>query len=258
MQSCPQHLIAFAHRLADAAAEVHRREFRRPLGAELKPDGSPVTVVDRQAEEAVRRLVRTHFPAHGVIGEELEPERPDADYVWVVDPLDGTRLYLLGIPQFAVLIGLAHRGRFILGLIDQPVLRDRWLGADGHGTTFNGEPVRTRPCASLAEAVVCRPGLEDNTLGYDAAMDAVSGRAAWTHWGVTPYVWGLLASGYLDLIVTAGPKLHDLAPLDPIIRNAGGAVCDWVGRPIDLSSRDHVVAAGDASLIGQVLPQLAI
>lgn len=256
MERCPEEFLDFAQHLADAAGAVHRRYFRKLVVVETKPDGSPVTRVDKEAELVVRNLVQERFPDHGVIGEEFPPLRQDADFVWVVDPLDGTKLFLLGIPQFGVLLALAHRGQFVLGVIDQPIVRDRWLGANGQGTYLNGMPVRTRPCPYLQEAVLCRPGIGDNTLGRDAAINRVSRRVRWVHWGVTCYDYGLLASGFIDLIVTAGPKLHDLAPLEPIIRSAGGVVSDWSGAPLTIASRDLLVACGDKALLIPVLREL--
>jgi histidinol phosphatase-like enzyme (inositol monophosphatase family) len=218
---------------------------------DIKPDGSPVTAVDRESERVFHELVEQRHPEHGVIGEEFESVRPDAEYVWVVDPLDGTRLFLMGIPQFAVLIALAYRGRFVLGVIDQPIVRDRWVGVDGVGTTLNGLPIQSRLCAGLEDAVLCRPGVGDNTLGRDGDIDRIAARTRWVQWGVVPCDYGLVASGFIDLVVSAGPKLHDLAPLDPIIRNAGGVVTDWQGRALDLASSGTVVAAGDPRLLGQ-------
>jgi inositol-phosphate phosphatase/L-galactose 1-phosphate phosphatase/histidinol-phosphatase len=255
--ACPRELVDFAAALADAVGAVHRRHFRRPVAVDTKADGTPVTRVDRDSEHVVRELIEHRYPEHGIIGEEFPPLRPGADYVWVIDPLDGTRLFLLGIPQFAVLIALAHQGRFVLGVIDQPIVRDRWVGADGSGTSLNGLPVQTRLCPGLSEAVLCRPGVGDNTLGRDADIDRVAARARWVQWGVMPCDYGLVASGFIDLVVSAGPKLHDLAPLDPIIRNAGGAVTDWQGADLTLASRDTVIAAGDAALIEPVARYLS-
>lgn len=256
LQPCPKDLLDFAQTLADAVAEVHRHHFRRPVRVEMKPDSTPVTEVDQEAERVVRELIRRTHPDHGIIGEEFPAERADAQWLWVIDPLDGTKLFLSGVPLFGTLIGLAHHRRFVLGLIDHAALGERWLGADGYGTTWNGEPVNTQACADLSEAVVCRPGIADHTLGRDADIDRASEGARWVHWGVTPYHVGLLASGFVDLIVTAGPKLHDLAPIDPIVRNAGGVATDWSGAGLDLSSRDLLLAAGDPALARQVLGRL--
>jgi histidinol phosphatase-like enzyme (inositol monophosphatase family) len=254
---CPPELVGFSAALADAVGAVHRRHFRKPVGVDIKADGSPVTGVDRESERVFRELVEHRYPEHGIVGEEFEAVRPEADLVWVVDPLDGTRLFLMGIPQFAVLIGLAYHGRFVLGVIDQPIVRDRWVGADGVGTTLNGLPIQSRLCPQLADAVLCRPGVGDNTRGRDADIDRVASDARWVQWGVMPCDYGLVASGFIDLVVTAGPRLHDLAPLDPIIRNAGGMVTDWQGRELDLGSSGTVIAAGDPRLIGPVAERLA-
>jgi fructose-1,6-bisphosphatase/inositol monophosphatase family enzyme len=127
----------------------------------MKPDGSPVTNVDLEVERAVREQLQRLVPAHGIRGEELPPAKPDAEYVWIVDPLDGTREFIQGLPLFGFLLALTHQGRIILGLAEQPLTRDCWLGADGHGTTRNGAPVRVRPCPHLAEATV-------STMGYDS------------------------------------------------------------------------------------------
>lgn len=256
MQSCPTEFLQFAHRLADAVAEIHLRGFRHEVPVDIKHDGTPVTGIDRAAEEAVRERVMRAYPEHGIIGEEYPPHRPEAEDVWVVDPLDGTRLYLSGKPEFALLLALCHHGRFVLGLMDHAALGDRWTGADGHGTVWNGRPVRTRRCAALEQAVMSRPGPNDHTLGRDGIMDRVTAAGRWTHWGLAPHDYGLLASGFLDLIVTAGPRLHDLAPLDPIIRNAGGAVRDWSGRTLDMDSGPLLVAAGDPALLERAQPML--
>lgn len=256
MEYCPEQFIRFSHQLADAVGEIHRQNFRRSVSIETKSDGTWVTDVDKQSERVFRDLVAQTYPDHGVIGEEYPPLRPDADYVWIIDPLDGTNLYLVGKPQFAVLIALAYRGKFILGVIDQAILKDRWVGANGHGTIFNGKPVHTRQCESLTDAVLFRPGIDAHTVNFSAGIDSVSQAAQLIQWGITPYDYGLVASGFIDLIVAAGPKLHDLAPLGPIIRNAGGMVTDWTGAPLSINSSGFVIASGDAALIDEVVRHL--
>ncbi len=139
-------LIDLAHRLADASGAVLRRYYRAGLDEDDKDDGSPVTRADREAETVMRELLTACAPSHGVIGEELGPARADADLVWVLDPIDGTRAFLTGKPLFTTLIGLLFRGRPVLGLIDQPVVSDRWVGALGRATELGSRPVRTRDC----------------------------------------------------------------------------------------------------------------
>ncbi|MGQ0676089.1 MAG: inositol monophosphatase family protein, partial [Rhodospirillales bacterium] len=153
-EACPERFIRLARRLADAAGAVVRRHYRTQLKVMGKADTSPVTEADREAEKAMRGIIRRAFPTHGVLGEEYGPERTDAEYVWVLDPIDGTNAFISGIPLFGTLIALARRGRPILGVIDQPVLRERWVGALGRKTTWNGRRVRTRPCARIADATL--------------------------------------------------------------------------------------------------------
>jgi fructose-1,6-bisphosphatase/inositol monophosphatase family enzyme len=143
-----------------------------------------------------------------------------------------------------------------LGVIDHAILNERWIGADGHGTLYNGTPVYIRKCPILSEAIVSRPGYELQTKNRDDAIDRVAEQAQWVQWGISPYDYGLIASGYMDLLINSGPKVHDLAPIDPIIRNAGGRAVDWNGRSFSLESPDHVIVAGDSGLTDQVLAHI--
>ncbi|HTT80449.1 MAG TPA: inositol monophosphatase family protein, partial [Stellaceae bacterium] len=146
--------MALANDLADAAGAAIRPHFRQKLAVDDKPDRSPVTAADRAAEAAMRELIAARFPDHGIIGEEFGREREDAEFVWVLDPIDGTKSFISGVPLFGTLIALAHRGRPILGVIDQPIQRERWIGAEDRPTTFNGAPVRCRACPDTAAATL--------------------------------------------------------------------------------------------------------
>ncbi len=256
MTPCPSELLAFAHRLGDIAADLLRGFARGPISVDTKGDGSPVTQVDRAVETALREAIRAAHPSHGVIGEEFGAERSDAEFVWIIDPLDGTKEFIQGLPLFGTLIALACRGEIVLGLSEQPLTRDRWLGADGHGTTWNGNPVRVRPCASLAQAVV-------STMGYDlfcahrAGVLAPLRRACRTTVnGDTFFVFGLLAAGRIDAVVSDGFFLHDYAAEDAIVRNAGGSMTDWAGRRLTLTSDHSVLALGDTRLLPEILARL--
>ena len=145
---------ALAHRLADCAGEVQRRYFRSPVSVETKADDSPVTVADREAEAAMRELIAAAYPDHGILGEEHGRDRIDAEFVWVLDPIDGTKSFITGRPLFGTLIALAHRGRPVLGMIDQSILRERWVGAAGEGSVWNGRPIRMRACPRVEDAVL--------------------------------------------------------------------------------------------------------
>lgn len=232
------------------------RYFRQAPSVEYKQDSSPVTQADQEAEAVARELIMKAYPGHGILGEEFPVHQPEADYKWVIDPIDGTKLFMTGMPTFGLLLGLAYKGEFILGVIDHAALGDRWLGADGHGTEFNGHRVSTRKCAKLEQAIICRPGYEWHTEGHDKSIDAVEKHAHWARWGVAPYDHGLVASGHLDLLINMGPRVHDFAAVDPVVRNAGGCATDWYGNRLHLDSPWHTIVAGDEALLEQVLPLL--
>lgn len=241
--------LALVERLADAAGDAIRPFFRRAFAVETKDDRSPVTEVDRAAERAIRAILAAERPGDGVIGEEYGADRPDAERVWVIDPIDGTRAFLAGRPLFCTLIALMERGRPALGLIDQPIARDRWLGARGRHTTLNGQPVSTRACATLARAHLATTGPNYFGSADGAAFERLRGQARDTLWGGDCHNYALLASGHLDLVVEAGLKLHDFAALVPVVEGAGGRMTDWTGAPLTAGSDGRVIAAGDPGLV---------
>jgi inositol-phosphate phosphatase/L-galactose 1-phosphate phosphatase/histidinol-phosphatase len=156
-----ERFLAFSNQLADAAGAAVRPHFRQPIDVDAKADASPVTIADRAAETAMRERIESAFPQHGIIGEEFGRIRDDADYLWVLDPIDGTKSFISGVPLFGTLIALLHRGRPLLGIIDQPIQRERWIGAEGRKTTLNGRTVATRVCAALGEATLFCSSPED-------------------------------------------------------------------------------------------------
>ena len=244
----PDDLLAFANHLGDLAGGILRDKFARPPAVETKADGSPVTDADHAVEQAVRAAINGAHPGHGIIGEEFPAERKDADYVWIIDPLDGTKEYVQGLPLFGPLIALCHRGRFVLGLAEQPLLAHRWVGADGHGTTRNGRPVHTRAGVALADAVISTMGYDTFCAGRHAVLSPLRSRARNTVTADSFYVFGLLAEGRVDLIVSDRFALHDYAALDVIVRNAGGTMTDWCGKPLGMTSAGTILAAGSAAL----------
>ena len=249
--------VALAGRLADAAGAVLRRHFRTGAAIEFKDDASPVTAADREAEAAMRALLAAEVPGHGILGEEQGSERGDADYVWVLDPIDGTKSFVTGKPTFGTLIALAHHGRPVLGIIDQPVLAERWVGVVGRATLFNGRPARVRPCRGLASAWLYATS-PHMFRGDDAtAFERLRGRVRHAVYGADCYAYGLLAIGLVDLVVEADLKPYDFCALVPVVAGAGGVIGDWSGRPLKLASEGRVVAAGDSSLHAAALRTLA-
>jgi len=241
--------VALAHALADAAGAVARRYFRQKIAIDDKPDLTPVTIADREAEAAMRRLIGAAFPAHGVIGEEEGRVRADAEYVWVLDPIDGTKNFISGIPLFGTLIALVRNGQPVLGVIDQPVLRERWLGIAGQASTMNGAPIRSRACAALDRATLFSTS-PDMFRGADAErFEQLRARVKLARYGADCYAYAQLAGGFIDLVVERDLKPYDYCALVPVISGAGGAMRDWDGRPLDLASDGRVIACGDPSLL---------
>lgn len=245
--------IALAHRLADAAGAAIRPWYRAGFAQEQKADHSPVTQADREAEAAIRALLGRERPGDGIIGEEFGTERADAERVWVLDPIDGTRSFIAGRPIFGTLIALMVGGRPVLGVLDQPISGERWIGGDGHSTELNGRPVQTRACPLLGRALfattapwLCGP------------FDALRAATADTLIGGDCYNYGLLAAGHTDLVVEEGLQLYDWAALVPIVEGAGGRMTDWTGRRLDARSDGRVIAAGDPALIDQALTAMSL
>jgi inositol-phosphate phosphatase / L-galactose 1-phosphate phosphatase / histidinol-phosphatase len=237
--------LVFAQRLADGAGEVIRPYFRKPLAVVDKADLSPVTAADRQAEEMMRALIEAHYPEHGILGEEFGTVRDDAEYVWVLDPIDGTKSFISGVPLFGTLIALTRDRRPIIGIIDQPISRERWAGASGHPTTLNGLAISCRGCPGLAGATLFATTPEMFT-GKDAASFArVSSAVKLTRFGADCYAYGLLAAGFVDLVLEASLKPYDFCAMVPIVEGAGGAATDWKGGNLDLASDGRILVAGD-------------
>ncbi|MBT5415454.1 MAG: histidinol phosphate phosphatase, partial [Rhodospirillaceae bacterium] len=151
---CPNSFLALADRMTAASGEIVARYFRTPVTVDEKADESPVTIADRTVEAAIRDLIASHCPGHGIVGEEYGTENPDAEFVWVIDPIDGTKSFISGVPLFGTLIALLQGGVPILGVVDHPALGERWIGARGHGTTHNGKRVTTRACAGIGGATL--------------------------------------------------------------------------------------------------------
>jgi len=236
-----EELRRFAEHLADLAGEVVRAAWTRPvIEVEAKADGSPVTVADREAERVMRAAIARAYPDHGIVGEEFGAERAEAEFCWVLDPIDGTKSFVSRVPLFAILVGLRHRGAPALGVIDQPILRERAVG-DGATATLNGVPTRVAE-SPLAAAVVLTTDAEHIARHHPAARwSGLTGACAFAR------TWG---DGYGHLMVAAGrahvmadPVMNpwDLVPVLPVLRGAGATVTSWDGG--DPVAAGNVVAA---------------
>ena len=249
--------ISIAEAAADAAGEVLRHAFRNNLTVEAKSDGSPVTAADRDAEAVMRSIIARACPDHGIRGEELEETNAGNETVWVLDPIDGTRSFITGKPVFTSLVSLVHRGEFIIGLIDQPVTADRWVGAEGKTTTWNGLRTKVRPCARLDEAAMYTTGTEWYGTEELGAFERLRQEVLMTLYSTDAYAFGLLASGHIDLAIECQLEPHDFAALIPVVEGAGGIITDWQGNALKPDSPANVLAAGDPKVHKAAIEVLA-
>ena len=249
--------IELANRLADEAGSVIRPLFRGDWTAETKEDNSAVTEADRGAEAVMRKILEDERSGDGIIGEEYGRTNEGAGRQWVLDPIDGTQSFVAGRPIFGTLIALMQDGWPVLGIIDQPILGERWVGRIGEGTTFNGKPIKTRPCPavegmSLATTSPHCFDADESDAWLNLVVNAYPKRP-YPVYGGDCYNYGLLASGHLDCVMEAGLKLHDYAALVPVVEGAGGVMSDWQGNPLDQDSDGTVIALGDPARIEDVL-----
>jgi inositol-phosphate phosphatase / L-galactose 1-phosphate phosphatase / histidinol-phosphatase len=253
----PDDIVATSLRIADVASAIVRERFRKPFEFESKSDASPVTEVDRLVEQRCRELLAQERPTDGVIGEEFGVERPQADWQWIVDPIDGTRAFMAGRPTFGTLIAVAYCGTPVLGIIDQPVVGDRWLGVSGRRSLLNGAETAVRKCAALTAAVLGTTSPElfapKFTRHWQDLCDATSSRV----YGGDCTAYASIASGWLDIVVEVGLKVYDFAALVPVLEGAGGKIADWTGKPLNLGSDGRVVAVGDPRLLAPAVSLLA-
>lgn len=248
--------ISAINQLADISGDVIRKYFRKPITVDDKPDASPVTIADREVEEKIREQIINLFPDHGIFGEEYGKSQMDAEYIWVIDPIDGTKAFITGKPSFGTLIALLKDGYPILGLIDQPITKERWLGASGCNSTLNGQDIHVRSCDSLAKATLYATAPEMFCGDDFTAFSRLYKSVKLPRYGADCYAYGLLSMGFVDLVVEASLKPYDYSALVPIIEGAGGKITDWQGQKLNLNSDGKVAASGDAALHSLALAKL--
>jgi myo-inositol-1(or 4)-monophosphatase len=251
---------AFVDKLADLSGETILPFFRTSLSvADKGRAGSfdPVTAADHAAETAMRNLIHRTFPHHGIIGEEYGAERADAEYVWVLDPIDGTKSFISGMPAWGTLIALLRSGEPVFGLMNQPFIKERFTGAAGrtHYCGPAGErDLRARPCATLAEAVLFTTSPLLMKPPDRSRFHEVEKRVRLSRYGGDCYAYCMLAAGHVDLVIETELKPYDVLPLMPIIGGAGGLITNWEGgRP---HAGGRIVAAGDGRVHAAALEAL--
>jgi histidinol phosphatase-like enzyme (inositol monophosphatase family) len=243
-----KHFAGFLNVAADIAGSVALEYFRQPLSVADKDDKSPVTQADREIERRLRDLIGRTFPDHGIIGEEFGKEKTDAEFVWVIDPIDGTKSFITGRPQFGTIIGLLYQGIPTVGLIDQAFTRERWFGIADQFAKHNGTLIKVAEPRMLENARLCTgvaPAFDDKylenylSLCRSAKLVQANGEC---------YVYGLLSMGLFDIVIEHDLKIHDVAGVVPIVTGAGGFAGNWGLNPITLDFDGTIVAASSKAL----------
>lgn len=253
----PEACIETAHHLADIAGAIAREVWFGTAATGFKPDGSALTEADTRIETRLREIIEERHPDHGILGEEFGSSGTDHAYVWVIDPIDGTRQFAARLMNFGVLIALCHDSRPVLGLIDQPLAGARYVGVEGLGTTLNGTPVTTATTTGLSQATLSIANPASFPEEMRDPVDALAQAARMTVYDGGCLAYGALARGQIDLCLN-GPDLapYDICALVPVVTEAGGAITDWDGRPLTLASEGAILAAATPALHAQALDRL--
>lgn len=238
------------------ARGVTLKYFRQTLDIMQKEDRSPVTIADQETEALIRDEITRRFPEHGFYGEESGQTNTDADWVWVVDPIDGTTSFSTGKPTFGTLIALAYQGEPVLGVVDMPALDDRWLGVKGAVTQYNGLPVSCNAIAQLSDASVYTTTTKMFNEAAMARYQALATQCKFSVFGADCLGYGLLASGFTEIVIEASLEPYDFMALTPVVEGAGGCISDWEGKPVRLDTADQILASANNALHQTVLAQI--
>jgi len=237
--------VDFAETLADASRAMLVEAARRSYTGEMKSDGSPVTAIDLAVEARLREMISDTHPGHGIVGEEHGEANPDSEFVWALDPIDGTLPFLAGIPVYGTLIALLKGGVPVLGIIDMPATGERWVGVTGAPTLRNGEPVRTRSCDDLSQAMMSTSNMDYYDDNDRPVLERLKAATRLAVYGGSCLAYAQIASGRIDVCIDVAFDVFDYLALVPVIEGAGGVATDWQGRPLTMASGDRLVAAGD-------------
>ncbi|WP_417254137.1 histidinol-phosphatase [Celeribacter sp.] len=255
--SIPEAFEAIAQRLLAASRPLAMEHFRTSLNVELKADSSPVTIADRAIEQSMKAVLQDACPDHGILGEEFGLSGNDARHLWVLDPIDGTKSFISGVPLFGTLIALLEEKRPVLGVIDMPALGETWIGQSGKETRLNGVTCHTSNTTNLENAVLFATSPDQFTPVEYHAFEALGHNCASRRFGGDCYSYGLLASGHIDLILEAELQPYDFMALVPVVTGAGGVITDWQGGQLTLQSSGRVLAAATPELHKAALERIA-
>ena len=251
--SLEKEFTVFANLLADEAEKIIKKYFRTPLNIDSKEDKSPVTLADKEVELKIRELINQRYPSHGILGEEFDPKNIESEFLWVIDPIDGTRSFIAGHKDFGTLIALLHNNKPIIGIINCPMHNERWLGITNKNTIMNKEVVKTSNTTSINKSYFCTTGLYLENDHFKKSCDKILKYTRYYRLGGDCYMYAMVASGFIDIVFEDTLKTHDYMALIPVIEGAGGIVTDKYGKPLTINSDGSILATANKALHDQII-----
>jgi inositol-phosphate phosphatase/L-galactose 1-phosphate phosphatase/histidinol-phosphatase len=245
--------LLLANQLADEAGIIATKYFGQKIDIINKPDDTPVTIADRSIEQKMREIIEFSRHDDGIIGEEFGIKDSKSGYTWVLDPIDGTKSFTIGRPTFGNLIGLCFEEKPILGIINHPILNQRWVGQSGQKTTYNGQPVSCRPCPDLKNAIFGTGSATQISHDDPARLLRIESATRYSVFQGDCHFYGLMANGFIDVIVEDCLGIYDFIALVPVIEGAGGVITDWKGNPKTLNGDATIIASGASNIHKDIL-----
>ena len=247
---------SFANILANESEKMIMQYFRKSFTTEIKDDRTPVTIADKNTEQKIRDLIKKKYPNHCILGEEYEEINTENEFIWVIAPIDGTMSFIAGHKDFGTLIALLHNKKPILGIIDCPAHKERWVGLQNKPTTMNDTEVRTSNIKSIKNSYTFTSGLYFEDKKFRTDFDKIIGQAEYYRFGGDCYMYGMLASGLIDIVIEDTLKPYDYMALIPVIEGAGGVVTDKYNKEINLDSKGSIIATANPELHKEVMKVL--
>ena len=253
MESELDKLTTFSHYLADESEKIIKKYFRKPFIIDNKEDESPVTIADKNTEIKIRELIKSTYPNHGILGEEFEATNINSEYLWVIDPIDGTRSFIAGHKDFGTLIALLHNKKPVIGIINCPMHEERWVGVSGKKTLLNGKIVNTSKIQELNKSYIFSSGLYFDNDHIREGFNKIIKKTRYHRYGGDCYMYGMIASGLIEIVIEDTLKVHDYMALIPVIEGAGGKVTDKYGNLVNINSNGSIVASANHVLHKKVI-----
>jgi len=253
MNNSLQEYLNFANKLADAAGITSMEYFRTSLDIDNKSDESPVTIADKNTELKIRSMIEKEYPDHGILGEEFDNINPNAEFIWVIDPIDGTRSYIAGHKDFGNLISLTQNKKPIIGIINCPAHDERWVGAKNQHSTINQQPVKTSNVTNIEDAYLFTSGLYFDEPNLRRAVEKINKKVRYCRYGGDCYMYGMVASGLIDIVIEDTLKVHDYMALVNVIEGAGGKITDKFGNEINTESQGSLVVSANEELHSKLI-----